>query len=191
MPSLTFSAAVVLARTSVPPCFSVMPMPIVTADFCMAGLFVESYLRDRIFGAQSFCTAGDAESGSDGGARHRQRAKMAGFELRRQIEARRPDLVCLVLRLGIGLWIPDRTNAAPMTSNGASARAMPDGTRRHPAARRADHACAAAACPDLPCAPVPAPPARSRSGPYCRDHHGSRAATCRSGQRSADRTCRR
>jgi hypothetical protein len=62
MPSPTFSAAVVLARTSVPPCFSVMPMPMVTADFCMAGLLDESYLRDRIFGAQSFCTAGEAIS---------------------------------------------------------------------------------------------------------------------------------
>ncbi len=61
MPSLTFSADVVFERTSVPPCFSVMPMPMVTADFCMAGLLAESYLRDRILGAQSFWTAGDAE----------------------------------------------------------------------------------------------------------------------------------
>lgn len=39
-----------------------MPMPMVTADFCMAGLFDESYLRERILGAQSFWTAGEAES---------------------------------------------------------------------------------------------------------------------------------
>ncbi len=60
MPSPTRSAVEVLARTSVPPCFSVMPMPTVTADFCIHGLFDKSYLRDRIFGAHSFWTAGDA-----------------------------------------------------------------------------------------------------------------------------------
>ena len=65
-------------------------------------------LRERIFGAQSFCTAGEAESAATRGAGHGQRAEMAGFELRRQIEACRPDLVRLILRIGIRLRIPDR-----------------------------------------------------------------------------------
>ena len=61
MPSPTRSAVEVLARTSVPPCFSVMPMPMVTALFCMAGLFVLSYLRDRIFRPHSRCTCGETD----------------------------------------------------------------------------------------------------------------------------------
>ncbi|MNL40643.1 hypothetical protein D3C87_1630090 [compost metagenome] len=61
MPSLTRSARLVLARTSEPPCFSVMPMPMVMAVFCIAGLLDESYLRARIFGTHSRCTCGAAE----------------------------------------------------------------------------------------------------------------------------------
>ncbi len=56
MPSPTRSAVLRLARTSVPPCFSVMPMPTVTAVFCKAGFCEESYFRDSIFGTHSFCT---------------------------------------------------------------------------------------------------------------------------------------
>ncbi|MDE1164532.1 MAG: hypothetical protein PW845_03925 [Pseudomonas sp.] len=44
----------------------------------------------------------------NGGAGHRQRAEMAAFELRRQIEAGGPHLVRLVLGFGVGLRIPDR-----------------------------------------------------------------------------------
>ena len=39
---LAGTARVVLARTSVPPCFSVMPMPSVTPVFSTAGLNAES-----------------------------------------------------------------------------------------------------------------------------------------------------
>src|SRR6185312_14209519 len=47
------SARVVLARTSEPPCFSVMPMPSSTPDFCGAGMNRESYVEERIRGSHS------------------------------------------------------------------------------------------------------------------------------------------
>ena len=51
--SPTGSARVVLARTSVPPCFSVMPMPMVTPYFSAIGRNAGSYSRDRIFGSHT------------------------------------------------------------------------------------------------------------------------------------------
>ena len=47
------SALVVLARTSVPPCFSVMPMPTVRPVFCTGGFWPWSYLRVVTRGAHS------------------------------------------------------------------------------------------------------------------------------------------
>src|SRR5262249_29121174 len=46
------TALVVLARTSVPPCFSVMPMPMVTERLCAAPAKLLSYSRAKIFGIQ-------------------------------------------------------------------------------------------------------------------------------------------
>ena len=43
------TARVLLARTSVPPCFWVMPMPIVTPALADAALKLLSYWRERIF----------------------------------------------------------------------------------------------------------------------------------------------
>ena len=56
------SARVVLARTSVPPCFSVIPMPRVTAVFSQNGRKRESYSRERIFGSHSASRFGAAAS---------------------------------------------------------------------------------------------------------------------------------
>ena len=42
-----------LARTSVPPCFSVMPMPSVSPAFSTGGFWVWSYLRVVTRGAHS------------------------------------------------------------------------------------------------------------------------------------------
>src|SRR6266700_1591612 len=47
------SALLVLARTSDPPCFSVMPMPNSTPDFSWAGKNRGSYLEERILGSHS------------------------------------------------------------------------------------------------------------------------------------------
>src|SRR3546814_9032071 len=47
------SARVVLARTSVPPCFSVMPMPRVMPALSPSGRKCWSYWRDSIFGSRS------------------------------------------------------------------------------------------------------------------------------------------
>lgn len=47
------AAVVVLARTSVPPCFSVMPMPKVTDAFSPAGRKAGSYRRAAIRGIHS------------------------------------------------------------------------------------------------------------------------------------------
>ena len=52
-PLPAFSAFVVLARTSVPPCFSVMPMPSVRPAFCTGGFWLWSYLRLVMRGAHS------------------------------------------------------------------------------------------------------------------------------------------
>ena len=58
VPSLASSARVVLASTSLPPCFSVIPMPTVTPFFSGKGRFDESYWRDRIFGSQTLARSG-------------------------------------------------------------------------------------------------------------------------------------
>jgi hypothetical protein len=52
------SARVVLARTSLPPCFSVMPMPTSAPRFCDTGSERGSYSFDRIFGSQAAASAG-------------------------------------------------------------------------------------------------------------------------------------
>jgi hypothetical protein len=56
------SALVVLARTSVPPCFSVMPMPSVSPVFSTGGLLLWSYLRVVTRGAHSRKSCGVAIS---------------------------------------------------------------------------------------------------------------------------------
>ncbi len=56
------SARVVLARTSLPPCFSVMPMPSVTLFFSDAGRNEGSYSRERMRGSHSATSAGSAIS---------------------------------------------------------------------------------------------------------------------------------
>ncbi|MNH35565.1 hypothetical protein D3C79_962590 [compost metagenome] len=48
----------VLARTSVPPCFSVMAMPMVTPVFCSMGRLRGSYSVERIFGSHFSAISG-------------------------------------------------------------------------------------------------------------------------------------
>ena len=55
---------VVLARTSVPPCFSVMPMPSVMPDFSHHGRNAAVVARDTTFGAIFASSVGSAASGA-------------------------------------------------------------------------------------------------------------------------------
>ena len=105
MPSLTRSAVEVLARTSVPPCFSVMPMPMVTDGFLHPGpvgriIFARQDLRRPFLLHRRRC--GDRRNR---GAGHRQRAEMAAFELRRQVKADGAGLVRLAAFVGV--VVPD------------------------------------------------------------------------------------
>jgi hypothetical protein len=52
----------VLLRTSVPPCFSVMPMPSVMPGFSHHGLNCGSYWRARILGSSLLASAGSTIS---------------------------------------------------------------------------------------------------------------------------------
>ena len=63
-----------LARTSVPPCFSVMPMPMVTPRFSAAGAKLLSYSRDRIFGTHSLGELRLEQQRRHGGVGHGDRA---------------------------------------------------------------------------------------------------------------------
>src|SRR5258708_30370342 len=56
------AARVVLARTSDPPCFSVIPMPSSTPDFSGAGAKRGSYWEERILGSHSRTRSGSARS---------------------------------------------------------------------------------------------------------------------------------
>ena len=56
------SARVTFARTSDPPCFSVMPMPTSTPDFSSAGANFRSYTRERMRGSHSRASSGSAFS---------------------------------------------------------------------------------------------------------------------------------
>ncbi|MCY1353735.1 hypothetical protein D9M69_400880 [compost metagenome] len=51
-------ALVVLARTSVPPCFSVIAMPMVTPAFSLIGTLRGSYSVARIFGSHFSARSG-------------------------------------------------------------------------------------------------------------------------------------
>ena len=56
------SARVVLARTSVPPCFSVMPMPMVIPDLSLQDRNSGSYWREPILGMTRASSEGAAAS---------------------------------------------------------------------------------------------------------------------------------
>ncbi len=85
----TGSAVVVAARTSVPPCFSVMPMPIVTALFFAAGAKLGSYLKGRMRGTHSLASVGLEQQHRHGGVGHGNRAAVPGLHLRRHVEGTR------------------------------------------------------------------------------------------------------
>ena len=61
-PELAGMAVVVLARTSVPPCFSVMPMPLQTLRFALAGWKLLSYSRLKILGSHTAARSGCTNS---------------------------------------------------------------------------------------------------------------------------------
>ena len=56
------TARVVLARTSEPPCFSVMPMPTVRPALSAIGASTGSYARDASRGSQRAATSGSTAS---------------------------------------------------------------------------------------------------------------------------------
>ena len=86
----TGSAFVVVARTSVPPCFSVMPMPMVTALFFAAGAKLGSYLtRQDACGTHSLASVGLEQQHRHGGVGHGDRAAVSGLHLRRHVEGSR------------------------------------------------------------------------------------------------------
>ena len=51
-PSRLSSAWLAMEETSLPPCFSVMPMPMVMPAFSPTGRAEESYCRERMIGSQ-------------------------------------------------------------------------------------------------------------------------------------------
>jgi len=57
-PSAFLLARVVLARTSEPPCFSVIAMPMVAPRFAFAGCEEPSYSEERIRGFHSASSSG-------------------------------------------------------------------------------------------------------------------------------------
>jgi hypothetical protein len=57
-PPLTGRASVVLARTSVPPCFSVIPIPARAPDFSTAGALRGSYSAESRRGSHSAASSG-------------------------------------------------------------------------------------------------------------------------------------
>src|SRR5574344_1497071 len=72
-------ARVVLARTSVPPCFSVMAMPMVTPAFCSMPTLRGSYSLARIFGTQISATSGcRRRAGTPVGPGQRRQAVLDG-----------------------------------------------------------------------------------------------------------------
>ena len=52
------NARVLLVRTSEPPCFSVMAMPMVTPCFCSTGTLRGSYTREVILGSHTLDSSG-------------------------------------------------------------------------------------------------------------------------------------
>ena len=90
-PSPAGSADVVLARTSVPPCFSVMPMPMVTPAFAHRRALRRIVLA-RADQRQPFARHAPAtpHQRRNGGVGHGHRAQMAAFDAGGQIEPRSP-----------------------------------------------------------------------------------------------------
>ena len=135
------TARVVLVRRSLPPCFSVMPMPTVIERFC-----VERHVARVVLHARPACRPSAAYSGAlqphhrDAGLGHRRRAGRA-----------RLDLAVHVERGGVGR---PRPRAARRRTAGWRCRcaarstswcARRDGTRPGRCARRCASACAARA----------------------------------------------
>ena len=115
-PSPAGSAVVVLARTSVPPCFSVMPMPMVTPRLAAAGLKARVVLCARGSAAATRRELRLQQQRRHRGVGHGHRAAVPGFHLRRHVEAGRArDVGAGVPRLGACLrqLRPRPSNAAP------------------------------------------------------------------------------
>ncbi len=82
------SARVVLARTSVPPCFSVMPMPSVMPDLLRPRPEARVVVARRRFSASAAPrSAGSAASARDRGARHGDRAHVPVLDLRHHVDS--------------------------------------------------------------------------------------------------------
>ena len=175
-PSAT--ARVVLARTSEPPCFSVMPMPSVTAVLCAAGHEARVVARAGDAPAPVGPHAGiGAQRGRDG-ITHRHRAQHRRLELGEQHEGRSR------FRHGCPALRPRGCRAGGGAAPRPSARGSWGGTRPGRCGGRSGRGCAARArvcwpawrgsASALPTSAGPAPAARASSKPgWCQ-----RSASC-------------
>ena len=89
-PSAERTARVVLARTSEPPCFSVIPMPMRPPRLCSKGMSRGSYSRGRSRGTQFALEPRVPAHGRDGPIGHGGRAQCAALHLRLHQIARGP-----------------------------------------------------------------------------------------------------
>ena len=132
----TGMARVVLARTSEPPCFSVIAMPIVTPCFCIGGNIARIVdarldLRQPLRGEISL----QFEAGRRGEG-HGDRAAVAGLDLGLHVVSRGPRHMRALARIGPG------RRMKPVLDRGLHQRMIGrDGSGRDRRAARSDRGC--------------------------------------------------
>ena len=151
-PPLTGRATVVLARTSVPPCFSVIPIPARAPAFSAAGA-----LRRVVGGGEEARLPLGGQLGlraqrRDHRVGHRDRAADPGLGLRHAHEGGAAGDVGAGPRV-----LPGRASAARGRPRRPSARARRGGTRPRRPGCRSGRGCAASAGSRWPAGPAPAP----------------------------------
>ena len=159
-PPFSGVAGVVFARTSEPPCFSVIAMPQRAPGLSARGssaAVVRQRREPRLpLGGQ----LGLRAQRRDGRVGHRDRAAESRLCLREAHERGRPRHVRAGPRLR-----PGRRSAARSRRPRPSARARPGGTRPRRSGGRSGRGAAASACSRWPRAPSAAPPRSRRSAP--------------------------
>ena len=149
-------ARVVLARTSLPPCFSVMPIP--NSAPGLRGGGPQPRVVDRR-GQPRLPLGGQRRVGAQRGhrrVRHRQRAAVARLDLRPHQERGRAPQMPAGPRPGVGQ--PRRRRPC------RAAGARTDGTRPRRCGGRSGRGCAASAGSRSPARPTPAPGRNRRPG---------------------------
>ena len=174
-PPFSGLATVVLARTSEPPCFSVIAMPHSAPLLSGAGTEPLAVVGQRqearlpLLGHVGLLSdRGDHRVG------HRDRAADARLDLGEEHELRRPR--------DVGARAGDRATArrgAPARSRGASARARRDGTRPRRSGCRTGRGCAAGAGSGSPRRRARARPRGRRSRPSSRASSSAHSAPSR------------